>query len=45
MENDGNEDEFRDKMMTRQKWGGILSTALLVVNGETVEDYEEEFFL
>jgi len=45
VENDGDKAEFRDKIMTRQKWGTILLAVLPVVNGETVEDYEEDFFL
>ena len=44
-EYDSDEDEFREKMMTCQKWSKILAAALLVVYGEIVEDYEEDFFL
>jgi hypothetical protein len=44
-EHDGDEDEFREKMLTRQKWSKILAAALPIVNGEIVEDYEEDFFL
>ncbi|KIM42250.1 hypothetical protein M413DRAFT_10443 [Hebeloma cylindrosporum] len=44
-EHDGDEDEFKDKIMTRQKWSKILSAALPIIKGEIVEDYEEDFFL
>ena len=33
-EHDGDEDEFREKMMTRQKWSKILATVLPIINGE-----------
>jgi hypothetical protein len=44
-EHDGDQDEFREKMLTRQKWSNILAAVLPIVNGEIVEDYEEDFFL
>jgi len=42
---DGDEDEFREMMLTRQKWNKILSAALAIVSGEIIQDYEEDFFL
>lgn len=44
-EHDGDEDEFRGKMLTRQKRSKILAAALPIVSGEIVKSYEEDFFL
>ena len=44
-EHDGDEDEFREMVLTHQKWSKILSAALAIVSGEIIQDYEEDFFL